>query len=162
MLRPKQVGAPGGAVEQRTPGEHPGHLAAGFQHVAQVGEGVPRGGQHPQPQRVADLDRVAAGDRRPVERDRVGGVDQVRRAGGRGKGGPASEVVVVDVRLGDVGDPHFVLRGQCGDPVGVPLRVDDQGGAAVVDQVAAVAKARRLDRQYLGHVPRLPAPSPEP
>src|SRR5207302_10826172 len=104
VLGPEQVGAAGGAVEQRPAGEHPGHPAAGFQHVAQVGEGVPGRGQHPDPERVTDLDVVPVGDRCPVEGNRVGRVDQVRGTGGGGQDRPAGEVVVVDVRLGDVRD----------------------------------------------------------
>jgi hypothetical protein len=123
-----------------------------------VGEGVAGGGQRPHPQGVADLDGVAVGDRRPVEADRVGGVDQVRRAGGGGQRRPPGEVVVVDVRLGDVGDAQSVVRGQRGDPVGVPLRVDDQGNRLVMDQVAAVTEGGRLDPGHFCHGPYLPPP----
>src|SRR5262249_8767451 len=133
-----------------------GGVATGFEHVAQVGEGGAGGGQRPQPQRAADLDGVAVADRCPVETDRVGGVDQVRRAGGGGQGRSAGEVVVVDVRLGDVGDAQPVARGQRGDPVGVPLWVDDQGNRPVVDQVAAVAEGGRLDLEHFSHGAHLP------
>src|SRR5262249_41597377 len=98
-----------------------------------------------------DLDLVAVGHRGPVEPDRVGRVDQVPRPGGPGQGEPAAEVVVVDVRLGDVSDPDAVPAGAVEHPVDITLRVDDKCRPAVVHQVAAVAKGRRLDLQHFHH-----------
>ena len=63
----------------------------------------------------------------------------------------ARHVVVVHVRLGDVGDPHAGVVGQRDNPVDVTLRVDDQGGFTVVHQVAAIAERRRLDLEHFHH-----------
>ena len=99
---------------------------------------------HPHP--AADLDRLAVTDRGPLEGDLVLGVDVVRRAGALGQSEAAGDVVVVDVGLEDVGQPHLVLLQQVQDAVDVALRVDHEGDLAVVDHVAAVAERGRLDR----------------
>jgi hypothetical protein len=143
--RAEQVRAAGRAEQQRSPGEHPGHLAAGLQHVGQVVERVPGGGQRPQPQHRADLHDVAVADRLAAEAHRVGRAHQIGRAGLGGQGQAAADVVVVYMRLGDMGDPHATAPGERGDAVDVPLRVDHDRHAAVVGQVAAVAERRRLD-----------------
>ena len=115
-------------------------------------------GHHPQPDRPADLDHIAVADRLAIETDRVGAVHQVSRADRAGQGQAAADVVVVDVRLGDMGDPDAFPLGQRGDAISVPLRIDDDGDLAVMGQVAPVAQGRRFDRQDLDHY-RLPEPS---
>ena len=52
----------------------------------------------------------------------------------------------MDVGLEDVGEPDVVLGQQVEHAVDVALRVDDEGDLAVVDEVAAVAERRGLDR----------------
>ena len=106
---------------------------------------MPRGCQHPQPHGAADLKAVAVADRSAVEADGVGSIDQVTRASRTGERQSAGDIVVVDMGLGDVSDPHAPLLGQGRDAVNIPLRVDDDRHLAVVRQVAAVAKSRRLD-----------------
>jgi hypothetical protein len=103
-------------------------------------------GPHP-----ADLHPVTVADRGAVEGHRVVRVDQVSRTGRPGERQAAGDVVVVHVCLGHVGDPHAGVGGQGDDPVDVPLRVDDQGGLAVMHQVAAVAERRCLDREHFHH-----------
>jgi hypothetical protein len=62
---------------------------------------------------------------------------------------------VVDVRLCDVGDPHPCVRRLVEDPVDVPLRIDHERLATVVDEVRAIAERRCLDGDDL-HVRTLP------
>jgi hypothetical protein len=143
----EQVGPADRAVQQRPAGEDRHPLAAGFEGVGQVGEGVPGGGQDAYPHGVADSQQVAVADAGAVEGDGVVGVDVVGRAGRRGEGVPAGDVVVVDVGLEDVGDPDALGGGEGEDPVDVSLRVDDERDPAVVDQVAAVTQGRGVDRQ---------------
>ncbi len=104
-----------------------------------------RGGQDAHAHRGRDLDDVSVADGGALERDRVGGVDVIGRAGGLGKGQPAGEVVVVDVRLKDVGDAHTGLVGDGEHSVDVALGVHDHGHLAVVREVGAVAEGGRLD-----------------
>jgi hypothetical protein len=58
----------------------------------------------------------------------------------------AGDVVVVDVRLEHVRDPHAGRVREFQDAVDVPLRVDHERDGAVMRQVAAVAEGRRVDR----------------
>jgi len=95
---------------------------------------------------------MAVADRHPFEGDPVGGVDVVGTAGGAGQREPAGDVVVVQVRLEDVGDPHVTLASQHQYPVDVPLRVYHEGDLAVGDQVAPVAERRSVDLDYLDHL----------
>src|SRR5215469_3749000 len=112
-----------------------------------MGVGVPGGGQHPD-LHPADLHGVAVADRGALEGDGVIAIDQVGRAGRPGQREAAGDIVIVYVRLGDVGDAHASAGGQRGHPVGVPLRVDDQGGLTVVHEIAAVAELWRLDLEH--------------
>ena len=121
-----------------------------LQHVGQVGVGVAGGGQHPHPQRRADVDDVAVPHPGPLVGHRVVGVHVIRGAGRAGQRQPAGDIVVVDVGFEDVGDPNAGRGGQVQDPVDVALRVDHEGDPPVVDQVAAVAQRRRLDRHDRG------------
>lgn len=58
---------------------------------------------------------------------------------------PAGHVVVVDVGLEDVAEAYSRRVQQHPDPVGVALRIHDQGHLAVVGEIAPVAQPRRLD-----------------
>ena len=69
----------------------------------------------------------------------------VGRAGALGQREPTGHVVVVDVRLEDVGEPHPVLLEQVQDAVDVTLRIDHERDLAVVDDVAAITQGRGLD-----------------
>ena len=141
----EQVGAAGGAEQQRAAGEHAEVLAVRLEGVGQVGERVAGRGDDGHAHRRADLDDVAVADRRPVEGDVVGGVHVVRGAGGLGEGQAAGDVVVVQVGLEDVGDADAGLAGEVEHAVDVALRVDDEGDLAVVGEVAAVAEGGGLD-----------------
>lgn len=88
----------------------------------------------------AGLDDVTVANTDAVERDRVVGIEQILRTGRAGQLVAAGHVVVVDVRLEHVRDPHIRLLGQLPDPVVIALRVHDQGDLAVVGKVAAVAQ----------------------
>jgi hypothetical protein len=78
--RTEQVGPAGRSEQQRSPGEHPGHLAVGLQHVGQMRERMAGRSQDAQAGGRADVDGVAVGDRLTAEADRIRGVHQVRRA----------------------------------------------------------------------------------
>ena len=153
VSRAEQVRPPGRAVQQRPAGEHRGRLpgAGVLQHVGQVGERVPRGGDDLYGHRPADRDRVAVGDGDPVEADLIGGVHVIRRAGRSGQGQPAAYVVVVDVRLEHVGDPDPPRGRRSEDPVDVPLRVHHQGHPAIGGQVAAVPQRWGVDADDVDH-----------
>ena len=64
---------------------------------------------------------------------------------------PAGHVVVVDVGLEDVGDPHAGRLGDAEDAVVVALRVDHQGDLAVVGQIGAVTQARGVQGENGDH-----------
>ena len=145
----EQVRPAGRAVQQRPAGEHRVRAARGLQHVGQVGERVPGGGYDPDPHHRADLDQVPVSGRNPVEGHRIGRVDVVGRPGGARQRQPAGHVVVVQVGLEDMGDPHPPGRGQVQHPVDVPLRVDDHGDLPVVRKVAPVAQRRRVNGHHL-------------
>jgi len=113
-----------------------------------------RGGQHPHPHPVADRDHVPIGDAGPVEGHLVGGVDVVGRPGGPGQRQPAGHVVVVQMGLEHVGDPHTLGRGQVQHPVNIPLRIHHHGNVAVVREVAPVTQRGRVDRRDLDAGPR--------
>jgi hypothetical protein len=150
VLGAEQVRAADRAVQQRAAGEHPDGRPAGFvelvQGVGQMREGVAGGGEHRDPHPVADPDDVAVAHRHPFEGDVVVGVDVVGRAGRLGQGEAAGHVVVVDVRLEHVGDPHARLGGQRQDAIDVALRVHHDGHFAVVGQVAAIAERGGVER----------------
>jgi len=150
----EQIRPAGRAVQQRAAGEHRMRAAAGLEHVGQMGEGVPRRGQHPDPQHRADLDDVAIFHRHAVEGHRIGGVDVVGRPGGPGQRQPAGHVVVVQMGLEHVGDPHTLGRGQVQHPVNIPLRIHHHGNVAVVREVAPVTQRGRVDRRDLDAGPR--------
>ena len=146
VLVPEQIGSTGRAVEQGSAGEHRHRLTAGGQGVGEVAERVPGCGQGPHHHRRAHGHVLIVGDRGPVVGDLVGGVDEVRGAGALGQGQAAGDVVVVDVGLEHVADPHAFGGGQVEDAVDVALRVDHERHLPVVDEVAAVAQGRGLDR----------------
>jgi hypothetical protein len=160
VRRAEQVGPADRAVQQRSAGEDPDDaagravrnwLSGGFHGVRKMGEGVARRGDHPDPEDVADGDEVAVAQRHAVEAHRVVGVDVVRRAGSPCQGEVAGDVVVVQVRLEDVCDGDAFGDGEVEDPVDVALRVDDERGGAVVDEVAAIAERRGVERQDPEH-----------
>ena len=65
-----------------------------------------------------------------------------------GKLQSAGDVVVMDVGLGDMRDPHTRVGDGLVYPVGVPLGVNDHADFAVVEQINAVAQLGRFDRDY--------------
>ena len=145
VIGTEQVGTPGGPVQQRSTGEHRDRVTAVRDRVGQVGVRVTGRVQDPHGHRT-HLHDIAVTHPDPVEADRVVGVDQVRRTGRPGQRIPAGDVVVVDVRLDDMRDPHPGPRGRREHPVDVPLRVDHQGDLPVVHQVAPIPETGRLDR----------------
>src|SRR5579875_468499 len=97
----------------------------------------------------ADLDHVPVRGRLPVKGHLSVGRHQVGGAGGPGEREPARDIVVVQVRLGHVGDPHPPFGGQREHPVDVALRVDHHRDLAVGGQVTPVTQRRRVDGQDL-------------
>ena len=148
----EQIGAPGRSVQQRATGEDACHLSgAGIGHdIGQVGPGVAGGGDGPHPH-GARLDHVPVADRRPRERHVIGTVHVIDGAGLPGQGQAAGDVVVVDVRLEDMGHRHAAVGGQHQDPVDVTLRIHHERGRAVGHQVTAVTQRRRVDHHNLDH-----------
>jgi hypothetical protein len=108
-------------------------------------------GQHVQPHVGADLDDLAVPDAGALEAHRVGRIDQVGGTSLAGQCEAAADVIVVDVSLGDVRDACACRVGQRRYPVGVALRVDDDGHVAVMHQVTAVTESRRLNRDHFDH-----------
>ena len=86
------------------------------------------------------------GDRRAVVGHLIGGVDEVPGSDAFGQGQAAGDVVVVDVGLEHVADPHALLGGQVEDAVDVALGIDHERHLAVVDEIAAITQGRGLDR----------------
>jgi hypothetical protein len=62
----------------------------------------------------------------------------------------AGDVVVVDVGLSHVRQRQAVLGEQFVDPVEVPLRIDDEGGRAVMGDIAAVTQSAGIQRDDVG------------
>src|SRR6476620_11576566 len=62
------------------------------------------------------------------------------------RGQVAGEVVVVDMRLEHVRDPHPLTARQLDNAVEVALCVDHERALTVVDQVTAIPERRGLDR----------------
>src|SRR5215467_9040238 len=148
VLGPKQVWPAARSVEQRAAGEHgywPGDADVG-KHVGQVRERMAwrsnSSYEHPR----ADWENVAVVHRGPGKRHLVLGVDQIRRACVLSQRQPACDVVVMDVRLEDVGESDALIAEHCQDAVDVPLRIDYEGDLAVVDEVAPIPETRRLER----------------
>jgi hypothetical protein len=74
------------------------------------------------------------------------------RPGRTGQLQPAADVVVVDVGLQHVGDPKALGAHDVEHPIDIALRVDRERGRAVVDQVAVIAQAGRVnDNDLRGH-----------
>ena len=145
MRDAEQIRPAGRAVEQRAAGEHRVRVPSRLQGVGQVGEGVPRRGKYAYPHNRADVDDLAVGDRYPLVGHRVRRVHMVGGTRGPGQRQAAGHVVVVDVGLEDVGDPHPTGRGQGQHAVDVPLRVDDERDFTVVRDIAAITERGRVD-----------------
>ncbi len=151
VLGPEEVRPAGGPVEQRATGEHPVHPpVVVLEHVGQVREGVPGRVDRPQPQLPGAHD-VAVMDGAPTEGHLVVGGDEVLGADPLREGQPAGHVVVVDVRLGHVGDADPGRPRQVEHPVDVALRIDRDRHPAGGHQVAAVAQRRCLQDADLDH-----------
>ena len=106
---------------------------------------------------VPKLDPLAVSDRVTRVSDRLPCWDDQRGAGDPAQLGGAGDVVVVDVRLDDVGQPRAPIGQQPNDTVDVALRVDDDGTATGEDCVAPVAELRGLDGCDLrGHSRTIP------
>ena len=109
VLLTEQVRPAGGAVQQRTTGEHTDRAVAACggvrvgQGVGEVRKGVTRRRQRRQSHPVADSDSVAVTDWGAFEGNLVLSVDVVGRVGALGQGETTGDVVVVDVGLEDVG-----------------------------------------------------------
>src|SRR5207253_5565834 len=78
---------------------------------------------------AADVERLAIADRAVLVAELRAGADHVARPGQRGEVATARDVVVVEVRLDDVGDPDVEIAGGREVDVDVPPRVDDRGDA---------------------------------
>ena len=146
VLVPEEVGTAGGAVQQRTAGEHADLLVAvASEDVGEVGERVAGGCQRSDAHPSTHLDDLSVRHGGAGEGHVVLAIDEVLGTGALREGEAAGDVVVVDVGLEDVGEAHAVLVEQREDAVDVALRVDHEGDLAVVHEVAAVAEGGRLD-----------------
>ena len=93
----------------------------------------------------ANLDRAAVGYWGVLKPDVVLCADEIRGTVRAGEDESTGEVVVVQVRFGNMGDADAGFRRGGFYPVRVPLRIDDQRHLAVVDHVAAVPERPRFD-----------------
>ena len=145
-----QVGTPHCAVEHRPAGEDGSGVDAGpagtLDGVGDVVRSVSRGGDDGHRQ-VTDDEGVPVANGRVVERNVRVGRNQVRGSVALSQLETTGDVVVVHVRLDDVGHEQTVLGHQVLDPVDVALRVDHHGMLPVVGDVAAVAEPRGLDHE---------------
>jgi len=112
---------------------------------------VPGRRDDPDPQTLTDVQGVTVADRHTLVGHVVVRVDVVRRTGDLGKGQATGDVVVVDVRLEDVGDPHPGRGGDRKHAVDVALRVDHQRDPTVMGEVGAIPQGRGLDRNDGDH-----------
>ena len=146
VLGAGEIGPPDRPEQDRPTGERAGHRPrSGVGHdVGHVVGRVPRRGDDGDPQRAGD-DLVAVGHAESLEGDLLGGGHDVGGARLPGQGEAARDIVVVNVRLADVGDPHAEPNGQGQDPVDVALRVDHDGHLPVGGQVRPVSQARGVD-----------------
>jgi hypothetical protein len=106
---------------------------------------MPGGGDDPDPHDRADVDDVPVANRHPMEGHLIGRVDVVGGPGRPRQSQPAGHVVVVQVRLENVGDPDPACSRQGQYTVDIALRVDDHSHLPVVYQIAAVAEGRGVD-----------------
>jgi hypothetical protein len=158
-LGPQEVRPPGRADEQAAAGEEGDLGAVDEDEVAGVLRGVAGGVDR------ADAEAVLALEVLEVER---GGV-AVRRGRGRrqdqlgagpeGRLLPAGHVVVVQVGLEDETQVDVVLPGRGQEAVDVPLRIDQDALALVLEQVGLVPEPRRAERDDLHACPSRYIPS---
>ena len=146
VVVPEQVRAAGGPEQQGAAGEDGDLLAGELEGVGQVGVRVARCRDGADAQQVGCLHHVTVPDRGALEGDLVLAVHVVCRAGRRGQGQAARDVVVVDVGLEDVSDSYALAPGEVEDAVDVALRVDDDRDLPVVGEVGAVAEGGGVDR----------------
>ena len=156
LVRADQIGAADGAVQHGTAGEDRDRVPAVLaQDVREVTGRVP-GGVHDGHGQGPGDDLVVIANGQAVEADLLGRRDDVRCPGLAGQRETAGDVVVMDVGLQHVRDPHPTgLRGGQ-NPADVTLRVDHDSLGPVVDQVAAIAQGGRLDGHDLRHVVAAP------
>ena len=110
------------------------------------------GGRHDgDRKRGRDRDDVTVVHSDAFETHRVGHVDVVRGARRVGQRAAAGDVVVVNVRLEHMSDPHPFTLGEIDDAVDVTLRVDDESDLTVVGQVGTIAECLRVDGDDRGH-----------
>ncbi len=147
----EQIGAPGGAVEQRPSGEYALRPVGALQDIRQVVEGVLRGGQHPQPQPRRGLQHGPVGHPGSLEFHVVLGGQRVDRAGQASQLQAAGDVVVVHVGLHHMRDPRPQPPGHREHPVHVTLRVDHHRHLTISGEVAAVTQRRGLDHLNVNH-----------
>ncbi len=94
--------------------------------------------------KTTDVDRVAVAYRTPGELDVVLRGDQVVRAAALREVVPASDVVVMDVGLGDERNREATARDYLLDALEVPLGIDDDRELAVMRDVTPVPEVRGL------------------
>ncbi len=143
--RVHEIGAADVAGEERVAGEDDPRRPVGLtQQVAQAAGRVTRRRQRLE-REAAEGPRLPGPRRRavPVRQLRVGVPD--RGAGALGELDRADHVVLVAVRLDDVGDAAAGGGRPLDVDLGVATRVDDDRGAPVADDVGDVGDARRLD-----------------
>jgi hypothetical protein len=144
-LGAQQVGTSHAAEQERAAGEQREVLAPDVEGERDVVGRVPGG--------VEDPDEAGVGGELRLVLHLMGGEGDVHARGHDvlglqhpGELEPAADVVVVEVGLQDVGHGPAALVEDGFDPVDVALGVDDDGGTAASDHVAAVSQVGGLDR----------------
>ena len=141
------------AVEQHGPARAnitwcPGRAG---QQVGEVVRGMARRGQGRDREGAGgDLGTIAEGRAFPGEAEVLAFGHDVGGAQPAGQVQAPAQIVVVDVRLQDMGDADPQGLGRLQVAVGLALRVDHDGYLAVVDQVAPVPEPCRLEADGLG------------
>ncbi len=95
------------------------------------------------------LDEVAVDHSAALVSEIVAGGNDVLGIDGAGEFEATGDVVVVDVGLEHVGDPHAVFGSELQDAVDVALRVDHHAHVTGADQIAAIAQTGGFDDRHV-------------
>jgi hypothetical protein len=87
-----------------------------------------------------------------IEGHLIGGVQVIARTGGLGQRQTPCDVIVVDVRLEHVGQPHTAVFQRRQDPVDITLRIHHERDRTVMHQITAITQRRGIDSHDLHHV----------
>ena len=117
---------------------------------------VARRGEDPQGERGTESDLVAVVHGSVRERHRLTGGDEIGHVQLAGERPSARDIVVVDVGLGDAGDPDTRCKGCAEEAIDVALGVDGHRNGPVMDEVGAVTE---LGCGYHDHIDHRRLPS---